>query len=113
MLTLKTEWGKKIITTEIITSVCASGHSCEFVWLWLRLEYVFTKLQQVCVCLTAKRSCVLSMGSGQSASMLLTHLPLKHTRKTTKKGQRTRRAAMRYELLNTVESLHFTVVMFA
>lgn len=53
------------------------------------------------------------MGSGQSASMLLTHLPLKHTRKTTKKGQRTRRAAMRYELLNTVESLHFTVVMFA
>lgn len=56
---------------------------------------------------------MLSMGSGQSASMLLTHLPLKHTRKTTKKGQRTRRAAMRYELLNTVVSLHFTVVMFA
>lgn len=47
MLTLKTEWGKKIITTEIITSVCASGHSCVFVWLWLRLEYVFTKLQQL------------------------------------------------------------------
>lgn len=43
----KNRMGKKIITTEIITSVCASGHSCVFVWLWLRLEYVFTKLQQL------------------------------------------------------------------
>lgn len=43
----KNRMGEKNITTEIITSVCASGHSCVFVWLWLRLEYVFTKLQQL------------------------------------------------------------------
>lgn len=55
MLTLKTEWGKKIITTEIITSVCASGHSCVFVWLWtvkvrVRIhEITTTPLKSVCV----------------------------------------------------------------
>lgn len=53
MLTLKTEWGKKIITTEIITSVCASGHLCVcvvMVKVRVRIhEITTTPLKSVCV----------------------------------------------------------------
>ena len=55
---------------------------------------------------TAKRSCVLSTGSGRSACMLLTPLDSRHIRRTTRGGRKRRKAIRRYELsLNVISWL--------
>ncbi len=69
----------------------------------------------VCVCVgvlsTAKRSCALSMGSGRSACTSSSPLPSKRIKKTTRKGQRRKKAAKGYELFPT-EQQGFTTVNY-